>query len=95
MGIIAKEIFIGLLIAFFATSAGIYLYLEYFSNYGFSETVRFIKEGGLEGKVITLATIPNLFVFFIFIKKKQDYRARGVLLATIITALFTLVLQFL
>ena len=35
----------------------------------------------------------NLFVFLVFIKKKQDYRARGVLITTIIMALFTLILN--
>ncbi len=94
MGFITKEIAIGLLIAFFATAAGVFIYLEYFVEGTFAETIKIIKEGNLQGKIITLAAIPNLFVFFIFIKKKQDYRARGVLLATIITALFTLVLQF-
>jgi hypothetical protein len=41
-----------------------------------------------------LSAIPNLFVFFIFLKKKQDYRARGVILACILIALGILVTQF-
>jgi hypothetical protein len=40
-----------------------------------------------------LAAVSNLFVFFVFIKKKQDNRAKGVLLATILIALTTLVLK--
>lgn len=94
MGIVTKNIVIGFFVALFATFGGLFFYLEYFSQYDFYETLDFIKEGNLLGKVITLAAIPNLFVFFIFIKKKQDYRARGVLLATILLALFTLVLKF-
>ena len=53
-----------------------------------------IHDGKLYVKVISLAAIPNLFVFFIFIKKKQDNRAKGVLLATILTAIATLILKF-
>jgi hypothetical protein len=53
-----------------------------------------IKEGNLYGKVLSLAAIPNLFVFFIFIKKKQDNKAKGVLIATFLTAFVTLVLKF-
>ncbi len=53
-----------------------------------------IGEGDLYGKVLSLAAIPNLFVFFIFIKKKQDNRAKGVLIATILTALTTLIIKF-
>ena len=52
-----------------------------------------IKKGNLYAKVLSLAALPNLFVFFVFIKKKQDYRARGVLMASILTALVTFVLK--
>lgn len=94
MGHIRKEIIIGFLVSFFATAAGVFLYLQYFSKYGFEETLEMIIEGNLYGKVISLAALPNLFVFFIFLKKKQDYRARGVLMASILTALVTFVLKF-
>lgn len=94
MGTIKIEILIGVLVALFATFGGVFLYLEYFSRYGFYETVDFIREGNLYGKVLSLAAVPNLFVFFIFIKKKQDHRAKGVLLATILIALATLVVKF-
>ncbi|WP_405608273.1 hypothetical protein [Polaribacter sp. Asnod1-A03] len=94
MGTVKKNILIGVLVSLFATFGGIFLYLEYFSRFGFFETIDLIKEGNLYGKVLSLAAIPNLFVFFIFIKKKQDNRAKGVLLATIFIALTTLVLKF-
>ncbi|WP_297806186.1 hypothetical protein [uncultured Polaribacter sp.] len=94
MGTIKKDILIGVLISLFATFGGVFLYLEYFSRYEFYETIDLIKEGRLYGKVLSLAAIPNLFVFFIFIKKKQDYKAKGVLLATILIAFTTLVLKF-
>ncbi|MCG1035998.1 hypothetical protein [Polaribacter sargassicola] len=94
MGTIKKEILIGFLVSFVATFGGIFLYLEYFSRYGFYETLDFVKEGKLYGKLLSLAAIPNLFVFFIYIKKKQDNRAKGVLFATILIALTTLILKF-
>ena len=94
MGTITKEVLIGFVVAIFATAAGVFLYLEYFSRYGFEETLQLIKEGSLYGKVIALAAIPNLLVFFVYLKKKQDYRARGVLIATILIAIFTAVLKF-
>lgn len=93
MGTIKKDILIGVLVALFATFGGIFLYLEYFSRYEFNETLQFIKKGNLFGKVLSLAAISNLFVFFVFIKKKQDNRAKGVLLATILITLTTLVLK--
>ena len=94
MGTLIKEIGIGVAVSFFATAAGIFLYLEYFSRFGFYETIDFIKEGKLYGKVHSLAAIPNLFVFFVYLKKKQDARAKGVLMATILIALTTLIIKF-
>jgi Na+-driven multidrug efflux pump len=94
LGTVKKNILIGILVSLFATFGGIFLYLEYFSRFGFYETIDLIKEGKLYGKVLSLAAIPNLFVFFIFIKKKQDNRAKGVLIATILIAFTTLVLKF-
>jgi len=44
MGNIKKEISIGFLISLFATACGVFLYLQYFSKYGFDETVEMIKE---------------------------------------------------
>ncbi|CAM1373610.1 conserved membrane hypothetical protein [Tenacibaculum litopenaei] len=94
MGHIRKEIALGMLISLAATACGFYLYLQYISENSLSETLTQIKEGGVLSTVVALAAIPNLFVFFIFLKKKQDYRARGVLISTIITALLTFVLKF-
>ena len=85
---------IGFLVAMVATFFGLYLYLEFLSPYSFEETLKMITEGQLWGKVLGLAAIPNLFVFFIFLKKKQDYRARGVLMATFFIAFLVLIAQF-
>jgi len=90
-----KEILIGFLVAIIATICGFYLYVQLFSNFGFYETLEIIRQGDLFGKVLALAAIPNLFVFFIFLKKKQDYRAKGVLMATILIAIIMLILKFL
>lgn len=94
MGIVKKEILIGVLVSVFATAAGFFIYVEFFSQLPFDETMQKIKDGKLLGKVLTLAAIPNLFVFFVYIRKKQDYRARGVLLTTIVIAFVTLLLKF-
>lgn len=91
---IKKEILIGFLVSIFATACGLFIYMQYVSRFGFYETLEMIQQGGVLGSVIALAAIPNLFVFFIFLKKNQDYRARGVLIATMFTALVTFVLKF-
>ncbi len=90
-----KEILIGFLVAIVATVFGFYLYVVFLSPYELEETLNVIKEGKLWGKILGLAAIPNLFVFFIYLKKKQDYRARGVLLASFLIAFIILIMQFL
>lgn len=94
MGAVKKDVFIGVLVALFATAAGCFLYIEYFSKFNFNETLKLIKDGGLYGKILSIAAIPNLFVFLVFIKKKQDNKAKGVLITTIVIALTTLILKF-
>ncbi|MGV6845545.1 MAG: hypothetical protein ACWA42_05405 [Lutibacter sp.] len=90
-----REILIGFLVALIATTFGCYLFVEFFSNKGFYETLHLIKAGNLQGKVLVIGAIANFFVFFVFLKKKQIYRARGVLLETILIALTVLVLTIL
>ncbi|CAM1367180.1 hypothetical protein [Tenacibaculum xiamenense] len=94
MGFIRKEISIGVLISLFATACGFFIYLQYISKSDLATTFEQIKEGGVLGTALALAAIPNLFVFFVFLKKKQDYRARGVLIGTIFIALLTFILKF-
>jgi Na+-driven multidrug efflux pump len=94
LGAVKKHILIGVLVSLFATAAGVFLYLEYFSKESFSKTLEMIKAGGLYGKVLSLAAIPNLFIFFVFTKRREDNKAKGVLLTTILIALTTLILKF-
>ncbi len=91
---IKKEIFIGFIISIVATAFGFFIYVELVSSYSFEETLKIIREGNLYGKILGLAAIPNLFVFFVFLKKKQDYRAKGVILATFFVALLVLLSLF-
>ena len=90
-----KELLVGFLVGIFATLCGFFIYVEFVSPYGFEETLKILNEGNLYGKILGLAALPNLFVFFVFLKKKQDLRARGVLLACFVVAFAILVSQFL
>ena len=89
-----KEILIGFLIGIFANLAGMYLYVFFFLDYDFKSTLKLAKENGSIGNLIALGAILNLIVFFLFIKKRQLYQARGVLLATILAALIILFSKF-
>ena len=52
------------------------------------------QEMGMLSKVISLAAIPNLLLFFIFIWTNRNFSARGVIFATLILAFFMLILKF-
>lgn len=90
-----KEIFIGFIAGLVASIVGFYLYVEFVLSGTFEEALQILWEKKLYGKILGLAAIPNLLVFFIFIKKRQDYRARGVLIATFLMAFLVLISQFL
>ena len=90
-----KEILVGIVIGLLATGLGFYLYVEFVLNGSFQESLVIINNKNLYGQILSIAAIPNLLVFFIFIKKRQDYRARGVLIATFLVAFLILVSQFL
>jgi len=87
-----KELLIGFLVALVATSFGCFLFIEFFSTVDFYESLELIKEGNLEGKVLVLGAVANFFVFFVFLKKKQIYRARGVMMETFLIAFTVLLL---
>ena len=84
----------GFLIGLVANVAGCYLYIYFFSEYSFEETLELAQQEGVLGNIIALGALLNLAVFFIFLKKKRYYRARGVLLATLAAAIFILITKF-
>ncbi len=87
-----KEVLIGFITALLATSFGCFIFIEFFSEYGLYKSLALIEEENLEGKVLVLGAIANFFVFFVFLKKKQLYRARGVLLETFLIAFIVVLL---
>ena len=91
---VKKEILIGIIVGFVANLAGLVLAIIFLHEYpSIIEVILKSFDEGILSKLISLGAIMNLFVFLVFIKKKQDYRARGVLITTIIMALFTLILN--
>lgn len=91
---IKNEVIIGFLIGLIANVIGLYIASLLLGNGdGFMAVINTAIVEGFIGKLISLGAILNLIVFFIFIKKKQDYRARGVLLATVLVAIITFIIK--
>ena len=86
------KILYGLLIGIISTIIGSALFIELFTDYSLVQGFQFTLAHGMIGKVITLGAILNIIIFFTLLKFRQDLMARGVVLATIIMAIMTLVL---
>lgn len=91
---IKKELFIGMLVGLIANAIGLFFTATLLGQGDdFTTVIKAAISEGFLGKLISLGAILNLAAFFIFIKKKQDYRARGVLLITVFIAVFTFVFK--
>ena len=85
-----KDIIIGMVVGLIANTIGLFLATLLLGNgNGFTTVIKAAATEGFLGKLISLGAILNLLAFFVFIKQKQDYRARGVLLITVLVAVFT------
>ncbi len=89
-----KEIFIGMFVGLIANAIGLFLAATLLGKGDdFTIVIKAASVEGFLGKLISLGAVLNLAAFFVFIKKKQDYRARGVLLITVFIAIFTFVFK--
>jgi predicted permease len=85
------EILIGILLGFVANVVGMILYVFIFLDQNLTDAIYKIKEFNLMGGIIALGAALNFLPFFLLLKKNKVYMARGVLIATIIAALITLI----
>jgi hypothetical protein len=89
-----KEVFIGIFVGLIANAIGLFFAANLLGQGDdFMNVIKAATKEGFLGKLISLGAILNLVAFFVFIRKKQDYRARGVLLITVFIAVFTFVFK--
>ncbi|MUH36766.1 hypothetical protein D9O36_13005 [Zobellia amurskyensis] len=84
---IKKELATGFLVGIIANTIGTLLYILLFSEFGITETFKAAVQQGHIGSLLALGAILNLVAFFGFLRIKRDNRAKGVLIATLLTAL--------
>lgn len=82
-----KEIIIGFVVGIIANTIGTLLYVLLFSDLSITETFEAAVEQGHIGSLLALGAILNLVAFFLFLRIRRDQRAKGVLIATLLTAL--------
>ncbi len=85
-----KEILIGFIVGIIANTIGTLLYILLFSDMSIPDTWEVAVSQGHVGSLLALGAILNLIAFFGFLKLRRDHRARGVLIATVLTALVIL-----
>lgn len=85
-----KDILIGFGIGILACALGIFLFLTFFTDFDFITGIQSLKSEGKLGKLITLGAILDLVAFGILLKINKEMMARGVILAVICIAFFTL-----
>ncbi|WP_276165260.1 hypothetical protein [Zobellia alginiliquefaciens] len=84
---VKKELAIGFIVGIIANTIGTLLYILLFSEFGIAETFQAAVEQGHIGSLLALGAILNLIAFFGFLRIRRDNRAKGVLIATLLTAL--------
>ena len=90
---IKKEIFIGIVLGLICNVAGIYIYVAIFTKYDLINAIEYAYRDDFLGGLIAIGAAANFLPFFVFIKKDMLYRARGVLIFTILMAIVILLLK--
>ena len=84
------ELVIGFVIGILASVIGSYIFITFFTDFDFLAGIQAMKSEGKIGKLITLGSILDLVAFGILLKINKEFMARGVVLAVICIAIFTI-----
>jgi hypothetical protein len=60
---------------------------------GFLQFLKEFQQFGLLSKVVSLAAIPNLLLFFLFIWTDRTFSSRGVIFATLVAGAIIVILK--
>jgi hypothetical protein len=89
-----KEILIGFLVGLVATVFGLVFAIQIFGKSDdWSDVIRQAISEGFLTKLMSIGALLNLGTFFLFLKKNKDNRAKGVLIATILVFIVTMIIK--
>ncbi len=90
-----KETIIGIVIGIIASAIGLTLSLLFFgTGDSISDSLSIAIAQGVFTKLVSIGALLNLGAFFLFINTNKESRAKGVLIATIVVALITIIIRF-
>lgn len=90
-----REILKGTIVGIIAPIAAYVVYVAFFTEN--ADPLSLYKELVLIGKlphVLSLSVLINLLIFFMNLKTNREEQARGILFATILYAVFIIILKF-
>ena len=90
-----KDIVIGFIVGLISAAFGLIIAIQLFGKSDDWGIV--IKQAVNEGfltKLMSIGALLNLGAFFLFLKKNKDDRAKGVLIATILILITTMVIKY-
>ena len=94
---IRKQVVIGFLIGLAAAILGIVVFdiiIGHFNQLSVSESLDRSLSTRFLGKRASMGALVNLPIFFLFLNKKKDDYARGVLMATVMIAVIFIMNKF-
>lgn len=90
-----KEIIIGFVVGLIATAFGLILAIQIFGKSDdWGQVINQAINEGFLTKLLSIGALLNLGAFFLFLKKNQDERAKGVLIATLLVFIITMIIKF-
>ncbi|WP_299338657.1 hypothetical protein [uncultured Psychroserpens sp.] len=90
-----KDLIIGLVVGILASALGLFIVLLIFGKgNSIADSLEVSINSGVFTKLMSMGAILNLGAFFLFIKRNEDRKAKGVLIATIIVAVLTIIVRF-
>ncbi|WP_369997202.1 hypothetical protein [Winogradskyella sp.] len=95
-----KDIIIGFIVGIIAAAFGLIFAIQIFAIQIFGksddwgEVIQQAIASGTLTKLMSIGALLNLGAFFLFLKKNQDNRAKGVLIATLLIFIVTMIIKF-
>ena len=91
----SKTLITGLVVGLILPAAALLLFYAWQGD-GISLLAFFIRQqqNRLLSPLLSLAVLPNLGIFWVFIKRNQYMQARGVIFATLLLAVCVILLKF-
>lgn len=91
-----NKLYVGLVLGLLVPVIALFIYNQaFFDHLSPWEFLQIMITKRKISAVISLGVLPNLLVFFIFIRLNYLYSARGVLAATLVYALLAVITKFL